>query len=53
MSPRLMADDLVELAIVEDQLGAPLEVSGYIVAAALAVDPEDMDEELSVMAVLA
>jgi hypothetical protein len=48
MSPRLMADDLVELAIVEDQLGAPLEVSGYIVAAALAVDPEDLDEELGV-----
>lgn len=47
MSPRLMADDLVELAIVEDTLGAPLEVPGYLVAAALAADPEDLDEELS------
>lgn len=46
MSPRLLADDLIELAIVEDQLGAPLEVSGYLVAAALTVDPEDVDEEL-------
>jgi hypothetical protein len=42
-----MADDLVELAIVEDRLGAPLEVAGYLCAAALAADPEDVNEEIA------